>query len=376
MVASRDDSPPLKQIRENALDSNEKNGIVVHSGSSSHEAEAASTELNNWAATTQTEEQEIANTNQVAPEDEKPYSAFSGKQKWFIVTMASAAAFFSPLSGQIYFPVLPILTETYHISQTLINVSVTTYMVFQGLAPSFMATFSDAGGRRLGYILAFAIYTAANIGLALQDSYPALLVLRCVQSAGSSGTVAFGYGVIADVVTTAERGKYFGPMVAGALTAPALGPTIGGLLTHYLGWRSVFWFLTIISGSYLIAFIVFMPETSRKLVKDGSIIPVDWWRQSVVQWVAVRRRLKAMSTEERAQYERQQTVLVKSRKGMRIGYLNPLGSFLVLRDPDAFCIILFISIAMFSNLVLMTSIATTFPTIYDLNVLQVGLCFL
>jgi predicted MFS family arabinose efflux permease len=67
-------------------------------------------------------------------------------------------------------------------------------------------------------------------------------------------------------------------MVTGALTAPALGPTIGGLLTHFLGWRSVFWFLTIISGSYLIVFIVFMPETSRKLVDDGSLVPAEWWR--------------------------------------------------------------------------------------------------
>ncbi|KIW30388.1 uncharacterized protein PV07_06133 [Cladophialophora immunda] len=311
-----------------------------------------------------------------SPSDQKPYTAFSNRAKWFIVTMTAMASFFSPLSGQIYYPVLPILTNTYHLSSGLINVSITTYMIFQGLTPSFMGTFSDASGRRLGYILAFTIYTAANIGLALQDSYAALLVLRCLQSAGSSGTVSFGYGVIADIVTTGERGKFFGPMAAGVLTAPALGPTIGGLLTQFLGWRSVFWFLTIVSGGYLAMYIILMPETHRKIVDDGSIAPHQWWRQSVVQYVAGRRRLKRMSVEERRDYECARQALAERQRDTRIRFPNPLGSFVILTNPDAFCLIMYTGVMMFSNLVLMTSTPTVFPRLYGLNELQVGLCFL
>jgi len=307
---------------------------------------------------------------------QKPYTAFSNSAKWFIVVMTSMASFFSPLSGQIYFPVLPILTDTYHLSSSLINVSITTYMIFQGLAPSFMGTFSDASGRRLGYILAFTIYTAANIGLALQDNYAALLILRCLQSAGSSGTISFGYGVIADITTTGERGKYFGPMAAGVLTAPALGPTIGGLLTQFLGWRAVFWFLTIISGGYLVMYITFMPETHRKIVDDGSIVPHQWWRQSVVQYFAARRRLKRMSADERDDYERTQQTLAERQQGTKIRFPNPLESFVILTNPDAFCIVMYTGVMMFCNLVLMTSTPTVYPRLYGLNELQVGLCFL
>ena len=73
-----------------------------------------------------------------------------------------------------------------------------------------VAGFSDSAGRRPAYIACFIIYIAANIGLALQRDYAALMVLRCLQSAGSSGTVALTYGVTADVVTSAERGMYIG----------------------------------------------------------------------------------------------------------------------------------------------------------------------
>jgi multidrug resistance protein len=307
---------------------------------------------------------------------QKPYSAFSNKEKWFIVAMTSMASFFSPLSGQIYLPVLPVLAENYHLSSSLINVSVTTYLIFQGLAPSFMGTFSDASGRRLGYILAFTIYTVANIGLALQNSYTALLVLRCLQSAGSSGTISFGYGVISDIATTGERGKYFGPLAAGVLTAPALGPVIGGLLTEFLGWRAVFWFLTIISGGYLVVYIICMPETLHKIVDDGSIVPQQWWRQSVVQFLAARRRLKRIPAEDRHDYEQKQLVLMEQQKGTKIRFPNPLVSFVILTNPEAFCLIMYTSVMMFSNSVLMITTPTIFPKLYGLNELQVGLCFL
>lgn len=307
---------------------------------------------------------------------DKPYTAFSEYQKWFIVCIASAASFFSPLSGQIYFPVLPVLTKKYNLSSSLLNVSVTTYMIFQGLAPSFMGTFSDASGRRPAYVLAFMIYTGANIGLALQNSYAALLVLRCVQSAGSSGTVSFGYGVVADVVTTAERGKFMGPMAAGAMMGPALGPVIGGLLAQFLGWRAVFWFLVILCGSFLVVYLIFQPETHRKIVGDGSIMPPEIWQLSLVQFVSVRRKLARMSSEERQDYDQTRLELKAQREGMRIGFPNPLKSFLMLLQKDASMLIAYSGLMMFGNLVLMTGTPTLFPEIYGMNELQVGLCFL
>lgn len=75
-------------------------------------------------------------------------------------------------------------------------------------------------------MLCFVVYLGANIGLALQNDYAALLVLRCLQSSGSSGTVALGSAVVADLSTRAERGKYIGYVSMGVTLGPALGPVI------------------------------------------------------------------------------------------------------------------------------------------------------
>jgi len=57
------------------------------------------------------------------------YSIYQGKAKILIVLTASISGFFSPLSANIYLPALNTLADQLHVSNTLINLTVTTYMV-------------------------------------------------------------------------------------------------------------------------------------------------------------------------------------------------------------------------------------------------------
>ncbi|RAK94057.1 citrate synthase [Aspergillus costaricaensis CBS 115574] len=161
----------------------------------------------------------------------KPYSIFTPGQKRLIILTAALASSFSPLSANIYYPALNSIAADLHVTSSQINLTITTYMLCQGLAPAFMGSFADQAGRRPAYILCFAVYITGNIALALQHSYPALLILRAIQSCGSSGTVALASAVAADVITSAERGTYMGITSLGIILAPSVGPLVGGILT-------------------------------------------------------------------------------------------------------------------------------------------------
>jgi MFS family permease len=82
---------------------------------------------------------------------------------------------------------------------------------------------SDNSGRRLSFIVCFVIFICANIGLALQTNYIALLMLRILQAFGCSAAIALSVAVVADIATSAERGKYMGYATAGILFGPAFG---------------------------------------------------------------------------------------------------------------------------------------------------------
>lgn len=200
------------------------------------------------------------NDHESAPADQPLHSVFSPRIKLFVIVITTFATLFSPFSSFIYLPALTPIANDYHTSLSDINLSVTVYQILQAVAPLFFGDLSDQIGRRPIYMLTFTIYLGANIGLALQSNYAALLVLRAMQSAGSSATVAIGSAVVADLVTSAERGGYITVVLAGIQFAPALAPVVGGILTQYLGWRSTFWFLAISAVVFLLIYIPFVPE--------------------------------------------------------------------------------------------------------------------
>lgn len=92
----------------------------------------------------------------------------------------------------------------------VVNLSITTYMIAQGLAPSFWAPLADRQGRRTTLMYTLLLYVGANVALALTTNSAMLLVFRALQAAGSSSTIALGAGVIADIAAPHERGGYLG----------------------------------------------------------------------------------------------------------------------------------------------------------------------
>lgn len=231
-----------------------------------------------------------------------------------------------------------------------------------------IAGFSDGAGRRPAYIYCFIVYIVANVALALQRDYAALLVLRCLQSAGSSGTVALCNGVVADLVTSAERGIYVGYTSVASILGPIVGPIIGGVISQYLGWWWIFWFLTIWSVVYFIPFFLFLPETCRKVVGDGSIPPPKL-NQSLTGIIREKRRVKAGIAVDATQQE-------AVRKNYRLGFPNPLPTLLIAGDKESGLILFCSGLLVAVLYAVTTGIPYLFDKIYGFNELQLGLVYI
>lgn len=75
---------------------------------------------------------------------------------------------------------------------TLATLTITVYMIVQGITPSFWGSFSDVVGRRPTFLATMLVYIIANIALAVSDNYAELMVFRALQAAGSSATISIG----------------------------------------------------------------------------------------------------------------------------------------------------------------------------------------
>ncbi|KAI1801134.1 MFS general substrate transporter [Daldinia bambusicola] len=289
-----------------------------------------------------------------------PYTVFSPSMIRWIILMNCVSAFLSPITANIYFPAIPALSQDLGVTVAQLNLTLTTYMIFQGLAPTFYGDFADVAGRRPAFIVAFTIYLGANIGLALQRNYAALLVLRMLQSGGSSGTLALVYGVVADIAPTSIRGKYMGVVGAGLTIGPSLGPIIGGLLAQYLGWAAIFWFLCILAVVWMVPYVLAVPETGRKVVGNGSI-PPQGWNMTLLDYIRSRRHPRNLPTGQAKQ---------------KLRFPNPFNTLAVIGNKDM-AMVLFYNATLYIGFMIVTStLASQFAEIYHYNDIQLGLCYL
>lgn len=231
-----------------------------------------------------------------------------------------------------------------------------------------IAGFSDKAGRRPAYIICFTIYLAANLGLSLQNSYAALMVLRCLQSAGSSGTVALANGLVGDMVTSSERGTYIAFASVGSMLGPSMSPIIGGLISQFADWHWVFWFLLIFSGVFFLLLFLFLPETCRKVVADGSIPPPSL-NYSVTDYVRHRRRKKEEIIPDPEKME-------ECRQNYRFRFPSPITSLKVCADLETAIILFVTGLAFAVFYAVMTGATTSFHEVYHFNDIQTALMYI
>lgn len=301
--------------------------------------------------------QELSATSPPPP---PPYHVYSRHEKWVMVGLVAVTGLYSPLPANIYFPALPTLATVFHVSTEAMNQTVTAYLLMQGISPMLWGTMSDRYGRRPIFLVCLTILIGSCIGLALcpTNAFWLLIVLRLLQAAGCSSTIALGAGVIGDISTPDERGGYFGYFNLGPMLAPCIGPAIGGVLSQNLGWRSIFWFLVIAAVVCLLLVVLFLPETMRSIAGNGSVALAGVYRPLVP---VLGRRVKTTPRQPTAANARKVST-------------NPFGIFLY---PDISITLFFTGVVYSINYTITATISSSFATIYPfLDETTIGLCYL
>ena len=157
----------------------------------------------------------------------------------------------------------------------------------------------------------------------------------------------------------------------GFTLGPAIGPILGGILTKFLGWRSIFWFLAIFAGVMLFIILCFLRETCRAVVGNGSLRPQSWNKPLILELFYPR-------SFENPDHE---TRLVLRTENENHGIfskilLGILGSLKVVLNKPVNLLVLSSTAIYCGFIAVMVSIPALLQRKYHFNSLQIGLCYL
>ena len=198
------------------------------------------------------------------------------QHKWWAFAAVSIGVFMSTLDISIVNISLPRIMGDLNANLSAIQWVVLAYLLTISALLLTFGRLADLMGRKRVYIAGFAVFTAGNLLAGFSHSVTELIMARALTGVGGAMIQANGAAITAAVFPPEERGKALG--LNGTIVAAGLvtGPTIGGVLTDALGWRSVF-FAAIPVGLLAIPFASLVLREERiSAPRATRREPFDW----------------------------------------------------------------------------------------------------
>jgi EmrB/QacA subfamily drug resistance transporter len=117
---------------------------------------------------------------------------------------------------------------------------VIAYLISTTVAAPVYGQLGDVFGRKRMMFIALAVFMASSLLCAASQSIEMLTAARIIQGLGGGGLMTLSQALIGETIPPRERGRYQGYLAGVMVTSSTFGPVVGGFLTHYFGWRSVF----------------------------------------------------------------------------------------------------------------------------------------
>lgn len=156
------------------------------------------------------------------------------------LVIATLAAFITPFMGSAVNIALPAIGTEFAIDAVLLNWVSTAFILASAMFLVPMGRLADMRGRKRVFMAGMAVYSAASLAAPLASTASALIACRVAQGIGSAMTFGTGLPILISVFPPERRGRVLGINVAAVYLGLSMGPFLGGLITHYLGWRYIF----------------------------------------------------------------------------------------------------------------------------------------
>lgn len=174
----------------------------------------------------------------------------------------------------IYIPIVPQMSQIFYTTPAMVQLTLSLFLLMTGLGQLFIGPLSDQWGRKRVFYLSSFFYAVGSIGCALSTTIYELIAARLVCSIGACGMLVTSFAIVRDLFSNEQSAKMYSFLNGAIGISPTLAPIIGGYLSFYFGWKSVFYFLASIGFFALFITRYFIQETlsiEKRIKLDRAI---------------------------------------------------------------------------------------------------------
>lgn len=190
-------------------------------------------------------------------------SKFQKKSVYFLVFIVP---FLMGLGVDLYVPSLPQIVDYFHTKTSLVQLTVSLYMLGYGVGQVLLGVLSDSFGRRKILIFSSIFFSIISFICIQSPNLIILEICRLLQGISVAGLAVVARAMIPDVFSGAELSKVTNYFTLSWSLGPIIAPFIGGSLANKFGWKSNFYLFTLYGLFIFIYSFINYKETNHNLV--------------------------------------------------------------------------------------------------------------
>lgn len=167
-----------------------------------------------------------------------PVATASAKR--YLPWVVATTLFMEQLDSTVVNTAIPAMAASLQVTPLSLKAVVTSYILSLAVSIPVSGWMADRFGTRRVFMTAIAIFTIASVLCGLSVSSPMLVASRLLQGFGAAMMMPVGRLTIVRTFPKNELLAAMNFVIIPALIGPLLGPTIGGLIVHWLTWRDIF----------------------------------------------------------------------------------------------------------------------------------------
>ena len=181
------------------------------------------------------------------------------------------------LDAMIVNVAIPDIQQQFSANESDMQWVVAAYSLTMAMFMMSGGTLGDHYGRRLGYIVGIVVFCLASVACGLSPNMEALIVARGFQGVGAAIVNVASLALVSAAFTDPKaKARAIGIWTGIAAIGLAIGPTLGGVLTEHVGWRSIFLFNPLIGIAAIALTLRFVGESrdpaSRSFDVPGQLL--------------------------------------------------------------------------------------------------------
>lgn len=184
----------------------------------------------------------------------------AGTRRTGLILLLGALAALGPFAIDTYLPAFPAIASDLRVDAGRVGLSLSAYFLGICLGQLAYGPILDRFGRRVPLLFGLGLFALASTLCAWAPDIESLISLRFLQALGGCAGMVAGRTLVRDLFPK-DAANVFGSLMLVMGIAPIVAPSLGELLTAWVGWRGIFVFLALTSLSVLLLVAFFLPAT-------------------------------------------------------------------------------------------------------------------